>query len=79
MAEATRDFTNISDAAKIGALIKPYVMALQEAVEAVSGIAKANREGGPSFGFKLGSPEPTPGMAGIPSGVQGSVVFTYVF
>jgi hypothetical protein len=79
MAQATRGFTNISDAAKIGALIKPYATALQDAVEAVSGIAKANRKGGPSFGFKLGSPEPTPGMAGMPSGVQGSVVFTYVF
>jgi hypothetical protein len=79
MAAATRGFTNISDAGKIGALIKPYATALQDSVETVSGIAKENREGGPSFGFKLGSPEPTPGMPGIPSGVQGSVVFTYVF
>src|SRR4029453_148628 len=79
MAQATRGFTNISDAAKIGALIKPYATALQDAVEAVSGIAKANRKGGAGVCFKLGRPAPTPGMAGMPSGVQGSVVFTYVF
>ena len=79
MADATRSFTNIGDAAKVGALIKPHLGAVQDAVDAVSGIAKASSKGGASFGFKLGSPDPGPGEQGIPSGVQGTVVFTYVF
>ncbi|HSB63755.1 MAG TPA: hypothetical protein VLJ18_06285 [Thermoanaerobaculia bacterium] len=79
MADATRGFSNISDAGKIGALIKPHAAAVQDAVDAASGIAKASRQGGASFGFKVGSPEPGPGEEGIPGGVQGSVVFTYVF
>ena len=79
MADATRSFSNISDAAKVGALIKPNVAAIQDAVDAVSGIADAPKKGGASFGFKLGSPDPGPGDQGIPRGVQGTVVFTYVF
>jgi hypothetical protein len=79
MAEATRSFNNINDANKVGALIKPHAAALQDAVEAASGIANASKKGGSSFGFKLTSPEPGPGEQGIPRGVQGSVVFTYVF
>ena len=79
MADATRSFTNISDVAKVGALIKPHVAAIGDAVDAVSGIANAPRKGGASFGFKLGSPDPGPGEQGIPGGVQGLVVFTYVF
>jgi hypothetical protein len=79
MADATRGFNNISDASKVGALIKPHAAAVQGAVEAVSGIAKASKKGGASFGFRLESPEPGPGDRSIPGGVQGSVVFTYVF
>lgn len=79
MADATRSFTNISDANKVGALIKPHAAKLQTAVESFSGIAKANKKGGASFGFKLTSPEPGPGEQSIPPGVQGSLVFTYVF
>ena len=79
MADAMRSSTNISDAAKIGALVKPHVAALEAAVDAVSGIANASRKGGASFGFKVGSPDPGPGEQGIPRGVQGTVVFTYVF
>lgn len=79
MADATRDFSNVSDAGKIGALIKPHSAALQEAVNAASGIAKASKKGGASFGFSLGSPEPGPGEQGMPGGVQGTLVFTYVF
>jgi len=79
MAEATRGFSNISDARRIGALVKPEMTAVQGAVEAASGIAKAGKKGGPSFGFKVGSPEPGPGEQSIPGGVQGTVVFTYVF
>lgn len=79
LADATRGFSNISDPRKIGALIKPHAAAVQDAVDAVSGIANADKKGGASFGFKLGSPEPGPGEQGIPRGVQGSVVFTFVF
>ena len=79
MADATRGFSNISDTRKIGALIKPQTAAVQDAVDAVRGIANADKKGGASFGFKLGSPEPGPGEQGMPRGVQGSVVFTYVF
>jgi hypothetical protein len=79
MAEATRSFDNITDVNKISALIKPNAAALQDAVDAASGIANASPKGGSSFGFRLSSPEPGPGEQGIPQGVQGSVVFTYVF
>lgn len=79
MAEATQSFSNIQDATKVAALMKPHATALQSAVEAVSGIAKADKKGGPSFGFKLGSPDPMPGQEGIPPGIQGQVVFTYRF
>lgn len=79
MAEATRTFNKISDAPKVGALIKPHVAALQEAVEAARGIAEANKQGGPSFGFTLGSLQPGPGEPGRLSGIEGSIVFTYVF
>ena len=79
MADATRGFSDISDARKIGALIKPQTAAVQDAVDAVRGIANADKKGGASFGFKVGSPEPGPGEQGMPRGVQGSVVFTYVF
>lgn len=79
MADATRGFQNLNDATKVAAVMKPHATAVQEAVDAVSGIAKANSKGGPSFGFKFGSPEPAPGEANMPRGVQGTVVFTYVF
>lgn len=79
MAYATRSFNNISDAGKVGALIKPHAAALEEAVKAASGIAKASKKGGASFGFSLGSPTPGPGEQGMPGGVQGTIVFTYVF
>ena len=79
MADATRSFTNIGDAGKIGALIKPHVAAIEDAVDAVSGIAKAPRKGGASFGFKLGSPDSGPGQQGMPGGFQAMAVFTYVF
>lgn len=77
MADVTRSFSNISDARKISALIEPHAAAVQGAVDAASGIAKASKKGGASFGFKLGSPEPGPRQQGIPKGVQGYVVFTY--
>lgn len=79
MADATRSFNNLNDTSKIGALVKPNAAAVQDAVDAVGGIANAPKKGGASFGFKLGIPEPGPGEQGIPRGVQGSVVFTYVF
>jgi hypothetical protein len=79
MADATRSFNNLNDTSRIGALIKPNAAAVQDAVEAVSGIANAPKKGGASFGFKLGSPDAGPGQQGMPGGVQGSLVFTYVF
>jgi hypothetical protein len=79
IAAATASFNNLNDARKIGALIKPDVAAVEDAVKAARGIAEANKKGGMSFGFKLGSPEPGPGEQGIPKGVQGTAVFTYWF
>jgi hypothetical protein len=79
IADATSSFKNINDASKIGALVKPHVSAVRDAIDAVSGIAKADKKGGASFGFKIGSPEPGPGQQGIPGGVQGQIVFTYTF
>jgi hypothetical protein len=79
IAAATASFNNLNDAREIGALIKPHVAAVEDAVEAASGIAEADKKGGMSFGFKLGSPEPGPGEQGIPKGVQGTAVFTYWF
>jgi hypothetical protein len=78
MAKATRSFHNISDASKVGALMKPHVKDVQDAVEALSGIAKAPKTG-MSFGFKIGSPDPLPGQEGMQPGVQGEVVLTWVF
>lgn len=79
MAAATRSFSKVSDAGKVGAMIKPHAAAIQDAADAVSGLANASRKGGPSFGFKMGSPQPGPGEKGMPGGVEGYVVFTYVF
>jgi hypothetical protein len=72
MGEATRGFNNIQDVRKVGALVKPHVASLQEAVEAVSGIAKANKKGGASFGFKIGSPDPMPGNRAFPEASRAS-------
>jgi hypothetical protein len=66
MADATRRFNSIGDVRKVGALIKPNVSAVEDAVDAVSGIAKAPKKGGMSFGFKIGSPDPMPGQQGMP-------------
>lgn len=79
MAKATRSFKNIDDARRIGALIKPHADAASEAVEALGGIMNAEKKGGASFGFRIGSPQPGPGEQGMPGGVQGTIVFTYVF
>jgi hypothetical protein len=79
LADATRSFNNVNDINKVSALIKPHAAALEKAVEAANGLAKADKKGGPSFGFKLGSPEPGPGEQGMPKGVQGTLVFTYRF
>jgi len=78
MADATRRFTNIGDVAKVGALITPHVAAIGDAVDAVNGIADTPRKGGASLGFKLGSPDPGPGEQGIPGGLQGLLVLTWV-
>ena len=74
---ATKGFTEVGDISRVSALVKPHVDAIKDSVEALSGIAKANK--GPSFGFKLSSPEAMPGLQGMPAGVQGMLVFTWVF
>lgn len=79
VADATRSLQSLKDISKVGSLIKPQVAKLQDAVDAASGLAKADKQGGPSFAFKFGSPTPMPGQQGMPGGVQGTVVFTYVF
>ena len=79
VADATRAFNNLNDATKVAAMMKPHATAVQDAVDAVSGLANAEKKGGPSFGLKFGSPEPMPGEDKMPKGIQGSVVFTYVF
>ena len=77
MAERARGVKNIEDIRNVGALVKPELDKVQKAVEAAKGVAKA--KGGVSFGFKIGSPDPFPGQQGIPPGVQGTIVFSYVF
>jgi hypothetical protein len=77
MAETARHVKNIEEIRNVGALVKPDLDKVQKAVEAAKGVAKA--KGGVSFGFKVGSPDPMPGQQGIPPGVQGTIVFSYVF
>jgi hypothetical protein len=77
IARAAAGFNNIDDVRKISAQIKPDMAKVQSAVDAVSGIGGAKT--GMSFGFKLGSPDPMPGQQGMPPGVQGSFVVTWVF
>jgi hypothetical protein len=80
IATATASFQNINDATKVGALIKPHIAAVEDAVEAASGIADAEKKGGMSFGVKFSSPDPGPGdQGGIPRGVQGQVTVTWWF
>jgi hypothetical protein len=76
IANALPGLDNVADIRKFTAVIKPDVAAVQEAIGAASGIAKANRTGGSSFGFKLGSPPSTPGQQGIPPGWQVTVDWT---
>ena len=77
MAEAARRVRNIEEIRNVGSLVKPELDKVQKAVEAAKGVAKA--KGGVSFGFKVGSPDPMPGQQGTPPGVQGTIVFSYVF
>lgn len=77
MAEAARGVNSIDEIRNVGALVKPELDKVQKAVDAAKGVAKA--KGGVSFGFKVGSPDPLPGQQGIPPGVQGTIVFSYVF
>lgn len=79
IAAATATFSDVSDAKRIGALVKPHIQALEEAVSAVSNIPPPEKKSGKSFGFKLGSPDPLPGEQGMPKGVQGTLTFTYWF
>ena len=75
---ATSRFRNLNDVSRIKDAISPNIQPVQEAVEAVKGIAKAspNRV---SAGFSLGSPDPFPGQTGTPQGVQGQLTLTIRF
>jgi len=79
IADATRSFNTLSDVSKVAGLIKPYVSSVEDAVDALQGIAETPRTGGISFGFKIGSPDPLPGQQGMPGGVVAEAVFTWVF
>jgi hypothetical protein len=79
LAAAAWDLNDVSDSPRIGAMVKPDIDAVQDAVEAAAGIAAAPKDGGVSFGFKVGSPQPGPGQQGIPGGIEASLVFTWVF
>jgi hypothetical protein len=79
MVEATGNLHSISDVGKVGALMKPHTGAVQTAVEKINDVRKASKKGGTSFGFRVGSPDPGPGDQGMRGGVQGTIVFTYVF
>jgi hypothetical protein len=79
IAVASAGWKGPADSGRVGALIKPSVEAVQDAVEAASGIAKADRKGGMSFGFKVGSPSPLPGQTGMPPGFETFFVVIYWF
>lgn len=79
LAAAASKISSVDDAKKISALVKPDISAVQEAADALSSIADHPSGGGISFGFKLGSPDPSPGETGMPRGYQGTIVFTYTF
>ena len=76
---AASTYKNGGDLRAISAQIKPDIAKIQTAVDAVSGIASAPKKGGWSLGFKVGSPDPMPGDKGMPKGVEGSFVVTWIF
>ena len=77
IAQATAGLTSVSDVGRVGALVKPQLDKVQKAVDAAQGIYNAKR--GFSFGFNLENAPAFPGQQGMPSGVQGGLVFSYVF
>ena len=76
IARSVARLSNISDVRNITSQIKPDLAKVGDAVDAVSGIKDA--KAGVHFGFKIGSPSPGPGQQGIPGGVQGMFVITWV-
>ena len=76
---AAGQFNNIDDVRKISSQMKPDIAKVQDAVDAVSGIASMPKKGGWTFGFKIGSPDPLAGQQGMPAGYQATVGVTWVF
>jgi len=80
IASATAGFKNLSDITTVKNAISPNIKPVQDAVEAVQGIAKASpKKKKVNFGISLGSPDPLPGQSGIPPGVQVKAVVTFFF
>jgi hypothetical protein len=75
---ATSGFRDLNDVSRVKDAVKPYTQPVKDAVETVKGIAKAPVKG-VSLGISVGSPEPLPGMTGIPRGVQAQITLTLRF
>ena len=78
IARAVGRLSKVSDVRNITSQIKPDLAKVGDAIDAVSGIADTPNKTGVSFGFKIGSPTAMPGQQGIPGGVQGMFVITWV-
>ena len=78
IARSVGRLSKISDVRNITSQIKPDLAKVGDAFDAVSGIADTPKKTGVSFGFKIGSPAPGPGQQGMPGGVQGMFVVTWV-
>jgi len=76
IARAVGKLGKVSDVRNITSQIKPDLAKVGDAFDAVGGISDAKP--GVSFGFKIGSPTPMPGQQGMPGGVQGMFVITWV-
>ncbi|HEY3738258.1 MAG TPA: hypothetical protein VGL53_00365 [Bryobacteraceae bacterium] len=78
IARAVGRLSSVSDVRNITSQIKPDLAKVGDAFDAVSGIADTPKKTGVSFGFKIGSPTAGPGEQGMPGGVQGMLVITWV-
>lgn len=76
---ATSSFKNLTDVSRIKEAVKPHLRPIEEAVDAAKAIAKAPAKGGVNVGVSIGSPDPPPGQAGMPRGVQAQVTLTIRF
>ena len=78
IAKASATFNNVNDISRIKGQLQPNLKPVKDAIEAVQGIAKAST-GKPNISLQFGSPDPQPGQTGMPGGIQGQVVLTWVF